>query len=223
MKSSVVWFCVTAVALIVAGRTARAQQQPYPQQPYPQQPYPQQPYPQQPYPQQPYPQQPYPQQAYPQQPSERAEDVASKHLGVGYKIGNGLGFVGGDILVSPIDHLTFDLQANWFSATSSGTSANGYGLAPAVQFHFFKGQRSSPYIGVGFLYATLTLDGITSSATGEFFNAGYEWRWSSGLGILLGGGINHLGQVKATNGVETVETPGGTNPNLEVGLRYMFL
>src|SRR5438477_7517055 len=131
MKSSVVWFCVTAVALIVvAGRTARAQQQ---------QPYPQQPYPQQPYPQQAYPQQPYPQQAYPQQPSENAEEVASKHLGVGYKIGNGLGFVGGDILVSPIDHLTFDLQANWFSATSSGTSANGYGLAPAVQFHFFKG------------------------------------------------------------------------------------
>ena len=140
MKSSVVWFCVTAMALIVAGRTARAQQQ------------------------QPYPQQPYPQQAYPQQPSENAEEVASKHLGVGYKIGNGLGFVGGDILVSPIDHLTFDLQANWFSATSSGTSANGYGLAPAVQFHFFKGQRSSPYIGVGLLYATLTLDGITSSA-----------------------------------------------------------
>jgi hypothetical protein len=69
----------------------------------------------------------------------------------------------------------------------------------------------------------LVLPVPTSSATGEFFNAGYEWRWSSGLGILLGGGINHLCQVKATNGVETVETPGGTNPNLEVGLRYMFL
>jgi hypothetical protein len=113
--------------------------------------------------------------------AENAEAVASKHVGVGYKIGNGLGFVGADLIISPVDHVTLDLQANWFSASSGGTTANGYGIAPAVQFHLFKGQVSS-----------------------------------------LGGGIGYLGNVHATNGVETVEAPGGTHFNLETGLRYMF-
>src|SRR4051794_3413570 len=39
-----------------------------------------------------------------------AEEVVSRHVGVGYKIGNGLGFVGADLLIEPIEHLTFDLQ-----------------------------------------------------------------------------------------------------------------
>ena len=151
------------------------------------------------------------------------EAVASKHLGIGYKIGNGLGFVGGDVLVSPVDHITLDLQANWFSLSSGGSSASGYGLAPALQLHLFSGYRSSPYLGLGYLYATITLEGVTASASGGFVNAGYEWRFPSGLGILLGGGISYLGNVNATNGVETVDSPGGTHPNLEVGLRYMFL
>ncbi|HEY7373099.1 MAG TPA: hypothetical protein VIF57_13125 [Polyangia bacterium] len=158
-----------------------------------------------------------------QQNEEDGELVASKRLGVGYKIGNGLGFVGGDVIVSPIDHLTLDLQANWFAVSSNGTSANGYGIAPAAQFHLFKGQVSSPYIGLGYVYASLTLDGVTASASGAFANVGYEWRWRSGLGILLGGGVGYLGTVRATNGVETVESPGGTHFNLETGLRFMFL
>jgi hypothetical protein len=156
------------------------------------------------------------------QNQENAETVASKRLGVGYKIGNGLGFVGGDVIISPIDHVTLDLQANWFSASSNGTTANGYGIAPAVQFHLFKGQVSSPYLGLGYVYAALTLDSVTASASGGFANIGYEWRWPSGIGILLGGGVGYLGKVSATNGVETVEAPGGTHFNLETGLRYMF-
>jgi len=156
------------------------------------------------------------------QNEESAEAVASKRIGVGYKIGNGLGFVGADVIISPVDHVTLDLQANWFSASSNGTTANGYGFAPAAQFHLFKGQVSSPYLGLGYVYATLTLDNVTASASGGFANLGYEWRWSSGLGILLGGGVGYIGKVQATNGVETVEAPGGTHFNLETGLRYMF-
>jgi hypothetical protein len=63
---------------------------------------------------------------------------------------------------------------------------------------------------------------VTASASGGFANLGYEWRWQSGLGILLGGGVGYLGNVHATNGVETVDAPGGTHVNLETGLRYMF-
>jgi hypothetical protein len=152
-----------------------------------------------------------------------AEEVVSRHVGVGYKIGNGLGFVGADLLIEPIEHLTFDLQANWYSASSNSETVKGFGVAPAVQFHFKGGQVSSAYIGAGYLYARLSQNEVTASAQGAFMNAGYEWRWSNGLGILLGGGIAHLGSVRATDGFTTVETKGGTFPNLEVGFRYLFL
>ena len=151
------------------------------------------------------------------------DEIASKRLGVGYKIGNGLGFVGADVIVTLVGHVTLDLQANWFSVASEGSSASGYGVAPSLQLHLFKGQVSSPYLGLGYIYASASLDGVTASASGAFANAGYEWRWASGLGILLGGGVAYLGSVHATNGVETVDAPGGTHFNLEVGLRYMFL
>jgi hypothetical protein len=156
-------------------------------------------------------------------PPPTVEEVVSRHVGVGYKIGNGLGFVGADLLVEPVEHLTFDLQANWFSASSNGDTATGFGLAPAVQFHFKGGQVSSAYVGAGYLYARLALNDVVASAQGGFFNAGYEWRWTNGLGILLGGGIAHLTSVHATDGINTVETKGGTFPNLEVGVRYLFL
>src|SRR5947208_2950963 len=74
------------------------------------------------------------------------EAAASKMLGVGYKIGNGLGFVGADAIISPVDQLSFDLQANWLNVKSGTMSASGYGLAPSVQVHLFKGQVSSPYL-----------------------------------------------------------------------------
>jgi hypothetical protein len=152
-----------------------------------------------------------------------APPIVHKRIGAGYKIGNGLGFVGGDLIIAPVEHLSLDLQANWFSAASGDSSASGYGLAPALQFHLFDGQVSSPYAGVGYIYATLSLDGVTASAQGVFANVGYEWRWDSGFGILLGGGVGHLGAIRATNGVQTVEAPGGTHFNLEVGFRFMFL
>src|SRR5262245_35996733 len=147
------------------------------------------------------------------------EPPPHKFLGVGYKIGNGMGVIGGDVIISPIDHLTFDLQANYFAEAG----AAGYGLVPMLQVHLFSGQVSSPYLGAGVLYATLSMDNVTASATGVVANAGYEWRWASGLGILLGGGINHLGNIHATDGVTTVDAPGVTQFNIEAGLRFMFL
>ena len=158
-----------------------------------------------------------------QNAAQSAPAVARKRMGVGYKIGNGLGFLGGDLIIAPIPHVTVDLQANWFSMSSGDSSATGYGVAPSVQGHLFDGQVSSPYAGLGYVYATLSLDGVTASAQGVFANLGYEWRWDSGLGILLGGGVGYVGAINATNGVETVSSPGGTHVNLEVGLRYMFL
>ena len=156
--------------------------------------------------------------------AEEAEATARKHVGVGFKIGNGMGFVGGDVIISPIDHLTLDLQASYLSTgVSGGGTATGYGLAPTIQGHLFGGQRSSPYIGAGLLYATLSMDNVTASGSGVVGNAGYEWRWSSGLGILLGGGVAYLGNIHATDGVTTIDAPAFTHFNIEAGLRFMFL
>ena len=155
---------------------------------------------------------------------EEPEPTPRKHVGIGFKIGNGMGFVGGDLIISPIDHVTLDLQASYLSTgVNGGGTATGYGLAPTLQGHLFSGQRSSPYIGVGMLYATLTLDNVTASASGVVGNVGYEWRWPSGLGILLGGGIAYLGGIHATDGVTTVDAPAFTHVNIEAGLRFMFL
>src|SRR5262245_47264271 len=152
------------------------------------------------------------------------EEPPHKYLGLGYKIGNGMGFVGGDVIISPIDHLTLDIQANYLSiGVTGGGTATGYGLAPTLQGHLLSGRGSSPYLGAGALYATMSMNGVTASTSGVVANAGYEWRWASGLGILLGGGFAYLGNVHATDGVTTVDSPGGSHFNIEAGLRYMFM
>jgi hypothetical protein len=152
-----------------------------------------------------------------------AATVVTKRLGVGYKIGNGLGFLGADLVIAPIDHLALDLQFNYLSfATETGT-ATGYGLAPAVQGRLFAGQVSTPYLGLGFVRASMSLDEVSASTNGFFANVGYEWRWASGVGIILGGGVAVLGNVHATDGVTTIDQEGGAHFNLEAGLRYMFL
>src|SRR5450759_5354287 len=76
----------------------------------------------------------YPPGYYPppaEEPPHVDPPATATHLGIGYKIGNGLGFLGGDIVVSPIPHVVLDLQANTFSANTSSGTATGFGLAPA--------------------------------------------------------------------------------------------
>jgi hypothetical protein len=150
-----------------------------------------------------------------------------KHLGVGYKIGNGIGFMGADVIIAPIPHLALDLQANYESATVSNgfttQTATGYGVAPELQGRLYEGQVNTPYVGVGFVRVSLKAFDITASANGFFVNGGYEWRWDSGLGILLGAGVAHVSGVHATNGIDTIDRGGFTAFNLEVGLRFMFL
>jgi hypothetical protein len=161
----------------------------------------------------------YPPTAY-APPAPPAPPVPEKKLGVGYKIGNGLGLVGADVIVAPVEHLAFDLQINYLSVGR----ATGTGFATAVQGRFKGGQESTPYLGLGWVHASLDLGDQTGSASGFFANAGYEWRWSSGLGIILGGGLCHLGTITVvdSSGFEATEK-GGWLLNLEAGLRFMFL
>ena len=166
---------------------------------------------------------PPPRYGYAPPPPPRDPPATSTHFGLGYKIGNGLGFVGGDVIISPLPHLVLDLQANTFSASTSSGTATGYGLAPAVQFYLREPGVSTPYFSAGYLYATLALNDVTASLNGFFVNAGYEWKWTSGFGILLGGGVSYFASLKATDGVTTIQESGGAHFNLEVGFRFLFL
>jgi len=91
-----------------------------------------------------------------------------------------------------------------------------------VQGRLNGGQRSTPYVGVGVAHMSLALNNVTASGNSVFANIGYEWRWDSGLGILLGAGIQDIGTIKATDGVTMVSVKGGAAFNIEAGLRYMF-
>jgi len=168
----------------------------------------------------------YPPGYYPppaEEPAHVDPPATATHLGIGYKIGNGLGFLGGDIIVSPIPHVVLDLQANTFSLTTSSGTATGFGLAPALQMDIRPPGVSTPYIGVGWVYAKLSLNNVIASASGIFINAGYEWKWSFGMGIILGGGVCYLGKISATDGTTTITQDAQLLPSLEAGIRFMFL
>ena len=155
-------------------------------------------------------------------PVPRVEAASATHFGLGYKIGNGLGLVGGDIIIGPFPHVAIDLQANYMSGDTSYGTATGYGLAPALQVYFMPPGRHTPFIDVGYLYATMSLQNVKASATGFFINGGYEWKWTPGFSLLLGAGVGYLGTIHATDGITTIDRSGGTHFNLEVGPRFMF-
>jgi hypothetical protein len=156
---------------------------------------------------------------------DQAAPPASDHryFGVGYKLGNGIGFLGGDLVVNPIDHLSIDLYAAYNPIlTSDGTSASGFAMAPAIQYELFGGQRSTPYAAVGLQYVHDTIGDLSISGTGGFANLGWEWKWKFGLGVQLGGGVQYLGKKTETTGNTMLTIGGGLNANLEAGVRYMF-
>jgi hypothetical protein len=165
------------------------------------------------------------------QPSETpaaapsSSDDGSKTFGVGYKLGDGIGVLGGDVIIHPAPHLTFDLYAAFMPVSVGSQSGTIYAAAPAIQTELFDGQRSTPYGAIGMQWASLTLGGATASGYGAYANIGYEWKWKGGFGIQLGGGVQYLQKVSATDSQSgmTYETGGKLNPNLELGLRYMFL
>jgi hypothetical protein len=158
--------------------------------------------------------------------SAQAEETEPHVVGVGYKIGNGIGFLGADLILRVLPHVVLDLQANYVSLSESvdggpDQSVTGYAFAPTVQFQL-KPIGHTPYLGIGAVYVHESLNDVTASATGLLLNLGYEWRFASGVGVLVGGGIDDLGTLSATNGTTTIQQSGGVIFNLEAGVRYYF-
>jgi hypothetical protein len=150
--------------------------------------------------------------------SARAEETEKRTIGVGYKLGNGIGFAGGDLIVRAFSHVSFDLQASY----PAGYSFEGLSVAPAVQVQL-KPTGHTPYLDVGFVYMRFSTDQVHGYAAGVVANAGYEWRFASGVGILVGGGVQDHGPVHLASGTASAES-GSSGPsfNLEAGLRYFF-
>jgi len=150
------------------------------------------------------------------------QPIYKKRFGVGYKIGNGLGFTGADIVVGLTDNFSIALQASYFAdEDSDGTKITGSGFAPFVEYRF-SDTGSTPYIAGGLVHARLSRDNVTGSASGGFGNIGWQWRWETGFAVHVGAGIGFLTSIKAEDGVNSIERSGGTYFNLESGLRYFF-
>jgi hypothetical protein len=162
----------------------------------------------------------------------RAEELVERKLGVGYKVGNGIGFEGGDLIYRAFPHVSFELQINYCAITDSlpdGTalSFSGVGFAPAVHAQL-RPLGHTPYLSAGLIYVRMDAShegdsvGNTSGA-GFFANAGYEWRFASGIGVIVGAGVNDILTLHAeTAFASATKTGNEVNFNLEGGIRYYF-
>jgi hypothetical protein len=149
-----------------------------------------------------------------------AEETQSHWVAVGYKVGNGLGFVGGDLIVR-LPHVELDLHAAYSSDSLGTVTATGYGLAPVAHLQL-KAVGHTPYLGLGLIYSHATLEGMSGSSSGPLFTAGYNWRWASNFGVLVGGGIARLSGMTLSNGLVTYGVEEGVRPVLEAAVRYYF-
>jgi hypothetical protein len=145
-----------------------------------------------------------------------AQTPSKPEFGIGYKAGNGVGALGADIIVSPISHLSFELQGAWLPKHD-----DGYAIALAVQGEL-RASGSTPYEKVGVKWVGATVDGVDASRAGAFINIGYEWKWQSGLGIQVGGGVGYLQEHNARVRNRSIALDESIHPNAEIGLRYRF-
>ena len=144
-----------------------------------------------------------------------------KLLGVGYKAGNALGGIGGDLIVSPLPHLEIDLQMSWFPRKYGGPA---FGITPTIRGTLNGPGRSTPYLSAGFTYRWLRFaNGTPGSSDGVIANLGYLWKWTSGFEVLAGGGLLYMRRVEASDPGIFIYGAEGLRFNLEFGLRYRFL
>ena len=113
----------------------------------------------------------------------RRPPVAEKKLGVGYKIGNGLGFVGADVIIAPVEHFALDLQANYFSASEPTGTAMGLGYVRRRAGAAWRtgASCSTPYAGAR-LSCTTSLWAPRRSDSGLGFRVRLRTSATSGAG-----------------------------------------
>jgi hypothetical protein len=163
--------------------------------------------------------------------SAQAEEVVERKVGVGYKVGNGIGFEGGDLIYRAFPHVSFDLQISYYGskdtlADGSAITYSGVGVAPAVHAQL-RSVGHTPYLSAGLMYMRLDAhhesESATGSGTGFFANAGYEWRFASGIGVIVGAGVADIVSLHFEDSVASASrTSNGVDFNIEGGVRYFF-
>lgn len=121
---------------------------------------------------------------------------AAPMLGVGYKLGNGIGFVGADVIVNPMPNLSLDLQMASFDG--------GFAYAPSIQYHL--DMANGPYVGVGYRGELNT----ASKLSGVFGNVGWHYMPMPNVGLTAGVGYQKV-----------IGAPDEFN--YEAGIRYFFM
>lgn len=145
--------------------------------------------------------------------AEPLQAVAQPMFGAGYKVGNGLGLAGVDLVLQPLPRWGLDLQI--------ARSAIGVDLAPAVQYHL--DPASGTYLSLGYNRTALEVFGQPLGRNGLFANVGRQWQPWPRVGVIAGVGY-HVA-LPSTDVVfgQTVNSAGWGAVNFEFGLRYYFL
>ena len=145
--------------------------------------------------------------------AEPLAPVATPWLAAGYKVGNGLGFAGVDLVVQPLERWALDLQL--------AQSPIGVDLAPSLQYHL--DPASGTYVSLGYNRTALEIFGQGRARNGLFANVGRQWRPWPRLGVVAG--VGYQVGLPSTDEVfgQTVHTAGWGAVNFEFGLRYYFL
>lgn len=137
-----------------------------------------------------------------------ADAIGNNTFGIGYKLGNDIGFLGADLILNPHPNVSLDLQVGM---DQGGTEQSTVAFAPAIQFHMTPmGPIGAPYVGVGYKYRLGTSE--IQAAQGVFGNVGWQFRPMPSVGILVGVGYQ-----------QRLEPANEGIFNYEAGIRYFFM
>jgi hypothetical protein len=139
-------------------------------------------------------------------------------VGVGYHPGNFIGPLAFDVILRPLPHIAVDLQV---SPWSLDDNVHKLGIAPQLQWEFRRGWQT-PYVGLAFRYEEVWSGAVTASSKGGFLVGGWQWRWPSGFGVLVGGGVLYMTPVALNAPRVGYWSSGGLYGTYEVGVRYFF-
>jgi hypothetical protein len=145
--------------------------------------------------------------------AEPVAPAATPWLAAGYKIGNGLGPAGVDLVVQPLPRWGLDVQI--------ARSAIGVDFAPALQYQL--DPASGTYVSLGYNRTALEVFGQPLGRNGLFANVGRQWQPWPKVGVIAGVGYHTA--LPSTDVVfgQTVTSAGWGAVNFEFGLRYYFL
>jgi hypothetical protein len=152
------------------------------------------------------------------QPADSKTGSREPVLGVGYHPGNFIGPLAFDVIVHPLRHFALDVQVGYWSLEND---VRGLGLAPQAQWEFLRGWET-PYAGLAFRYEEVWSDGVTAASKGGALTGGWQFRWHSGLGVLVGAGVVYKTAVNVNSPRTGYYSSGGTSGTYEIGIRYFF-